>query len=125
MLVWFGGLNFPQGRGRILEPLRYKRELSSRASSQVCLNRGSKLIEMIQQSLNFPTGTGEVIAPHYPTPPDPKQRSREPHVPQASTRVTHSFLEMLWSVPELERAPNMPHRRHGLRFSVYDGVYGI
>ena len=51
-----------------------------------------------------------------------KQRSREPHAPQASTTVTHSFLEMLWSVPELEQAPNMPHRRQGLHFFVYAGV---
>ena len=55
----------------------------------------------------------------------PEQRSRSPRIPQASATVTHSFLEMLWSVSELKRAPNMPHRRHGLHFSVYAGVCGM
>ena len=55
----------------------------------------------------------------------PEQRSRRHLLPHASTTVTHSFLEMLWSVSELERAPNMPHRRHGLHFSVYAGVCGM
>ena len=55
----------------------------------------------------------------------PEQRSRSPHVPQASTTATHSSLEMLWSVSELERAPNMPHRRHGLHFFVHAGVCGM
>ena len=52
----------------------------------------------------------------------PEQRSRRHLLPHTSTTVTHSFLEMLWSVSELERAPNMPHRRDGLHFSVYAGV---
>ena len=55
----------------------------------------------------------------------PEQRSRRYLLPHAFTTVTHSFLEMSWSVSELERAPNMPHRRHGLHFSVYAGVCGM
>ena len=73
--------------------------------------------------LNFPPG--EKLLRRITRYHHPEQRSRSPDVPQASTTVTHSFLEMLWSMSELERAPNMPHRRHGLDFSVYAGVCGI
>ena len=45
VLVWLGGLEVAQGKGKIWEPVRHKRNFASGTSSQVWRARDSKLIQ--------------------------------------------------------------------------------
>ena len=91
MCVWLGGLDSIQSEGRIWEPVRHKEDsgppVLRRTGVHVATSRSSRA------SISLPVQ--EEVLRRIPRYRNPKQRSRAPHAPHASTTVTHRILEVL------------------------------
>ena len=98
--VWLGGLEVMWSAGRIWEPVRHKEDLGPAVLRRCGVHVATSWSSRASTSLLVQ----KEVLHRIPRYRNPKQRSRAPHAPHASTTLTYRILEVLPLCPNLNEA---------------------